>query len=109
MRWINHVHIRQHIRPEEDLMQKAQALHSLLTCLGPDRKTTGLTLHFDSMWLVNDGEWPRSARPEYVWQSFAAELARMQIGDRPQVRVSSHWLELEGKERFEDLALKIGG
>lgn len=40
MRWINHVHIRQHIRPEEDLLQKAQSLQSLLMCLSPERKTT---------------------------------------------------------------------
>lgn len=106
---LNHVHIRQHIRPEEDLAQKAQSLDSLLRCLSPNRKSTGLTLHFDSMWLVNDGQWPRSARPEYVWQLFGSELARMQIGDNPQIRASPHWMELEGKERFDDLALKIGG
>ncbi|KAK4499328.1 hypothetical protein PRZ48_009841 [Zasmidium cellare] len=109
LRWINHVHIRQHITPEEDLSQKAQSLDSLIRCLSPDRKTTGLTLHFDSMWLVNDGEWPQKARPEYVWQLFGAELARMPIGNQPQIRVSSHWLELEGKERFDDLASKLGG
>lgn len=109
LRWITHVHIRQHIRPEEDLMQKASTLQSLLACLSPERKSTGLTLHFDSMWLVNDGEWPCDGRPEYIWQLYAAELARMPIGADPQVRVSTHWMELEGKERFGELSKKTGG
>lgn len=106
---VDHVHIRQHVRPEDDLLQKAQVLRSLLQHLNPTRRTTEVTLHFDSMWLVNDGEWPRTARPEYVWQLYSAELARMDLGRRPSIRVSSHWIEIEGSERFQNLAKKVGG
>lgn len=42
-----HLHIRVHIRPKEDLAQTFQCLDLFIRCLSPDRKTTGLTLHFD--------------------------------------------------------------
>ena len=109
MQSLTNVHIRQHIRPEHDLMQKAYVLHFLLSCLNSRRKTTSITLHFDGIWLVNDGEWPVISRKQDVWQMYAAELARLDLGDDPQIRVSQQWKDLEGIERFEELAVKIGG
>lgn len=61
------------------------------------------------MWVVNDGEWPRSAGPEYAWELFGGELARMSIGDKYQVHILSHWSQLQRRERFDDLAFQIGG
>ncbi|USW54748.1 hypothetical protein Slin15195_G080670 [Septoria linicola] len=109
MQWIAHVHIRQHIRPEEDLVQKAQALRSLLGCLNPRRKSSQVTLQFDSIHLVHDPEYPRTKKPEYNWQLYENELKSMRLGHEPQFKVSHYWLEAEGQERFDQLAAPLGG
>ena len=109
MQSLYHVHVRQHIRPEEDLLQKAQGLHSLLSCLSPQRKSTSVTLHFDGILRVQDCDWPGGARGEDVWGRYAAELARMELGEDPQIRVSQYWRDLEGMGRFDKLAVAIGG
>ncbi|EME43815.1 hypothetical protein DOTSEDRAFT_23940 [Dothistroma septosporum NZE10] len=109
MQSLYHIHVRQHIRPEEDLLRKAQVLHSLLSCLSPHRKSTSVTLHFDGILLVNDCDWPYSARGDDVWEMYARELRGMEVGGDTQIRVSQYWRDLEGSERFEKLATRIGG
>ncbi|KXT05053.1 hypothetical protein AC578_10349 [Pseudocercospora eumusae] len=109
MKWVAHVHIRQHIRPEEELLQKAEALRLLIACLGSDRKSTAATLHFDSIHLVNDSEWPRTAKPQYAWDQYYSQLMVLDLGPRPNIRTSYYWIETEGQERFEDLTRRLGG
>ncbi|CAK1363664.1 hypothetical protein CB0940_04314 [Cercospora beticola] len=109
LQWIDHVHVRQHIRPEEDLIQKAQTLRSLLDCLNVHRKSLQVTFHFDSIHLVNDPEYPREKKAEYNWKLYENELRRMDLGATPHFRVSSYWLESEGEERFAQLAASVGG
>ena len=109
MQWISHVFIRQHIRPEEDLVQKSQALRSLISCLNPQRKSTQVALHFTSMHLVNDPLYPREKKPEYNWQLYEHELGRLSLGKRPHFQVSQYWSDSEGPERFENLAESLGG
>lgn len=109
LQWIDHVHVRQHIRPEEDLIQKAQALRSLLDCLNVHRKSLQVTFHFDSIHLVNDPEYPREKKAEYNWKLYENELGSMNLGATPHFRVSSYWLESEGEERFAQLAARVEG
>ncbi|KAM3419799.1 hypothetical protein BST61_g3130 [Cercospora zeina] len=109
LQWIDHVHVRQHIRPEEDLIQKAQALRSLLNCLNVHRKSLQVSFHFDSIHLVNDPEHPRTKKAEYNWKLYENELRRIDLGAPPHFRVSWYWLESEGLERFEELAASVGG
>ncbi|KAF2217829.1 hypothetical protein CERZMDRAFT_92472 [Cercospora zeae-maydis SCOH1-5] len=109
LQWIDHVHVRQHIRPEEDLIQKAQALRSLLNCLNVHRKSLQVTFHFDSIHLVNDPDYPRTKKAEYNWKLYENELRGLNLGATPHFRVSSYWLESEGAERFAQLAASVGG
>lgn len=106
---IKHVHIRQHIRPEEDLLEKALTLKSLLACINSQRKTTELALHFDSIHLVNDSSWPNGKKMAYAWQAYEKVLSSIDLGRKPQIKVSDYWLETEGQARFEKFAARFGG
>lgn len=109
MQWPTHVFVRQHIRPEEDLVQKTQALRSLLGCLSMHRMSTQVAFHFSFMHLINHPQYPTKKKADYNWQLFELELRGLFLGERPQFRVSDYWLESEGIERFERLAASLGG
>lgn len=110
LKHLQHVYVRQHILMEEDQVQKAHALGLLLACLNSERKSTEVAIHFGGSPVMDETgtrPWPFST--QNTWHLYRLEMARMNLGNKPQIRVNGCWRHLDDMARIRELAASIGG